>query len=198
MLFKNVFLATTTLVSHVTLISGAAIPDEGNLVARQDGNDNVTSTSAKDAFVASITEDHFQEVERVFDLFDQIPDDVDTLPENDARNYLTEYFNHVAVPPAPSDAPSGEIDERSLLAPRDWLQIAKCAWEIGVGLAGAFPPARIFRIKAIIHAMGGAKKAATQLIKAGSIAEAKRLGGPLLVELIDILINFQGVATACF
>jgi hypothetical protein len=198
MLFKNVFLATTTLVSHVTLISGSAIPDEGNLVARQDGTDNVTSTGAQDAFVASITEDHLQEVERVFDLFDQIPDDVDTLPENDARNYLTEYFNHVAVPPSPSDAPSGEIDERSLLAPRDWWQIAKCAWEIGVGLAGAFPPARIFRIKAIIHAMGGAKKAATQLIKAGSIAEARRLGGPLLVELIDILINFQGVATACF
>lgn len=87
-----------------------------------------------------------------------------------------------------------ELEERQL-----WLSILKCAATIAKTIAeGAFPIAKLRRIKDLIKFLGGARKTARMLLKAKSFKQLLAIGGPELVELGEILFNVQSIAVSCF
>ena len=80
-----------------------------------------------------------------------------------------------------------------------WFQVAKCAYEIGLAIvSNALGLSDLKRIKELIEALGGAKAVAKMLLKAKSIRELIVIGGPELVEIVEILSGLDGVIGACF
>lgn len=189
MLFKNILLATTMLVSHITLISGTALPSQGTSLAPSDTANTSDTADTRDTFVAEITVDNVPELEDFFKLIEQVPEDIETWPKDEAKAWLKEHFDQ-------SSSPSTGVVARALLAPRQlWLQIIQCAAQIAAGIAsGALP---VSKVRALVRTLGGARQVARLLSRARNWADLARIGGQELAELGEVLFNARGIVGAC-
>lgn len=161
------------------------------------------------------SEADISQIESVFSTLESVPDDVLQGDDATLRAWISQ---HSQVPPPPASPPSRlavrepdppsstDLTTRSNypndLETRDialWIQIGKCAFEIGKAIAeNVFPGLKLRRAIELIRSIGGARKVAKMLLKAKSLKELIAIGGPELVELAEIFLGITDVARACF
>lgn len=140
-------------------------------------------------------ESKIADIETVFATLESVPDSV----LNDSDDAIKAWVQaHQSTPPnltvRNDDDAAVLLEERQL-----WLQITKCAFEIGKAIAeNAFPAAKLRRLIELVKFLGGARKVAKMLLKAKSLRELILIGGPELQELADILLGLNDIAQACF
>lgn len=139
-------------------------------------------------------------IENAFATITSIPDSVIDDGDEAVRNWVQAHnTNNTQLMVRDNNAgPRLTVrDDEAALEPRQgFVQVAKCAFAIGKAIAENVLPVR--RVKALIFALGGARRVAKLLLKAKSIRELIILGGPELQELAEILLGITDVVNACF
>lgn len=150
----------------------------------------------------AFTPDHRDALTSLFDTVLSIPDDVLAAGDGAAQAWLVQHgvagpdtLGQVAVV-VEKRAPA----EIAAVAPQASIwKIAKCVAAIVQLLATtAIPAAKLLKIKKLIEALGGTRKAVELILKATSKAEKLKAGGQALVALAAELLGISAVKNNCF
>lgn len=123
------------------------------------------------------------------DIIEKMPDSA--LESNEA---VTAWVNSQQVASQVAVRDADALESRQSLP-----QIIACAAAIIQAIAdNAIPLAKLRRLRSLIKALGGARKTAKLLLKAKTIKQMIRIGGPKLEEIAYILLGVQDVVANCF
>ncbi|EON68445.1 hypothetical protein W97_07655 [Coniosporium apollinis CBS 100218] len=177
-------------------ISGAStleVRSEANaLVVRSEGAnilDHVVPFPFED------NEENERELERVFDAIVNVPDNVLEAGQDRVKAWVAEVLDKNKDNDSGNDNDKRTVDlvERQSLA-----SILACAYELGKWVVENVGAGKFRRVKELISLLGGARRVAKLLLSAKGWREVRAIGGPYLVELVEILTGAGGVVEACF
>lgn len=131
------------------------------------------------------TDTVLNELEKVFSVIEEIPDEVLEEGDDATNEWMTEHGYR-------STPEKRDLEERQL------VEIAKCAAAIAAFIASnAIGAAKLLRIKKYIAALGGIRKSAELLLKASTNAERLQQGGEFLALLAGEILGFSLISNNC-
>lgn len=135
-------------------------------------------------------------LEVLFAEIESIPDEILLAGDEVTNDWLIEHG--LRQPDAVSEESKRDLVVRE---DNDVVQLEDrglwgCVWAIG---KAAFPAAKLLKIKKYVKALGGVKKAAQKILKAGkNYKKAIKIGGQTLWNLIKLISGFDEIERECF
>jgi hypothetical protein len=138
-----------------------------------------------------------------FDAIESIPENVLLAGDDETNVWLiANGFREAGTEVVTrSEVPSADwLHERAVAAAQaSIIKIAKCVAAVAeLIISTAVPAAKILRIKKLIDRLGGTRKAVELLLKATSRSERLKIGGQILLDLVDELSGIKNVREKCF
>ena len=138
------------------------------------------------------------EMEKVFGIIEQIPDDVLERGDGEKNKWLAEHGYTKSTDDDDDDDDDG--DDGETVETRDIKKRGTFACILEVGqliVETAIPAAKLLKIKRLVRALGGVRRAARLVYMAKGLKNAAKIGGKALRDLVDIILGISDVRRAC-
>lgn len=166
----------------------ADLARRGHLLARDQSKPDLYLKDDDDHMVEA-------ELERVFGVIEEIPDEVLEQGDEATDKWLVEHGYRAT--PDKRDLSGQDLEDRDL-ADRGFWDVTKCVGAIAAFIASnLIGAAKILRIKKYIEALGGLRRSAELLLKASTPAERLREGGEILALLAGEILGTSMVSNNC-